>query len=65
MVKTAQAVERGTTRYLSIREAAEILRVSKPTINRYLSLKKLKRLKVGRRTLIEYNDLMNLIREAA
>jgi len=33
MATKAQVVERSTTRYLSVKEAAEILRVSKPTIH--------------------------------
>jgi excisionase family DNA binding protein len=64
MKKTNQTADRSTPRLLSIKEATELLRVSKPTIDRYLSMGKLKRLKVGARTLIEYNDLINLIREA-
>ena len=51
-------------KFLSIPDAAELLTVSKGTIKHYLGIKKLKRFKVGTRTLLDYNDVLSLVREA-
>jgi excisionase family DNA binding protein len=59
---TASAVTSGD--YLSIREAAQILKISEISIRRYLTQKKLRRLKVGSRTLIRSSEVLGLIREA-
>jgi excisionase family DNA binding protein len=49
--------------FLSVSQAAELLTVSKVFIRRYLSLRKLKRYKVGARTLVSRTDVLNLVRE--
>ena len=49
--------------FVSVAEAAELLRVSVVSIRRYLGQKKLKRFKVGARTLLQRNDVMALVRE--
>lgn len=51
-------------RFLSIPEAAELLTVSKATIKHYLGIKKLKKFKVGTRTLLDYDDVLSLVRQA-
>jgi excisionase family DNA binding protein len=52
------------TQFMSIAEAAELLRVSQVSIRRYLGQGKLKRFKVGSRTLLRHSDVMALVREA-
>lgn len=42
---------------LSIEETSEVLRVSKESVKRLLRAKKIKRVKVGNRTLIKEADL--------
>jgi excisionase family DNA binding protein len=49
--------------FLSVREAADLLRIGKQSIHRYLRLGKLKKFKVGSRTLIRHDDLLALVRE--
>jgi excisionase family DNA binding protein len=55
---------RATAEFLSIEEAAELLRVSKATIKRYLGLKTLRKYKFGRRTLLSYDDVVSHVRQA-
>jgi excisionase family DNA binding protein len=50
--------------YLTIKEAATFLRVSPVTVARLLRDRKLKRFKVGGRTLIRQRDAEALVREA-
>jgi excisionase family DNA binding protein len=50
--------------FLSIQEAAELLRVSPVTIKRYLWLKKLTRYKVGTRTLLDRQNVLSIVRQA-
>jgi len=50
--------------YLSVAEAADLLRISKVSIRRYLGMGKLKKFKVGARTLIRREDVLALVREA-
>ena len=50
--------------FVSVQEAAELLRVSVVSIRRYLGQGKLKRFKVGSRTLLRHSDVMALVREA-
>lgn len=51
-------------RFLSVQEAAELLRISQVSIRRYLGQGKLKRFKVGARTLLLHDEVLGLIREA-
>jgi excisionase family DNA binding protein len=50
--------------FLSVSQAAELLTVSKVSIRRYLGMGKLKKFKVGARTLIRRDDVLALVREA-
>jgi len=47
----------------TIKEVAEMLRVSKPTVYRMMSDGKLKPLKLGKRTLFEESELNRFIEE--
>lgn len=49
--------------FVSVQEAADLLRVSQVSIRRYLGQRKLKRFKVGSRTLLRHSDVMALVRE--
>jgi excisionase family DNA binding protein len=51
-------------RLISISTGAEMLNLSQVTIRRYLTQKRLRRFKVGSRTLIKVGDLMGLVKEA-
>jgi excisionase family DNA binding protein len=51
-------------RFVSVQEAAEMLRISQVSIRRYLGQGKLKRFKVGSRTLLRHDEVMGLIRES-
>jgi excisionase family DNA binding protein len=51
-------------RLISIPTGAEMLNLSQVTIRRYLTQKRLRRFKVGSRTLIKVGDLMGLVKEA-
>ena len=63
--KTSKSVasDRAESQFLSIQEAAELLRVSQVSIRRYLGQGRLKRFKVGARTLLRHDDVMSLVRE--
>lgn len=50
--------------FLSVQEAAELLRISPVSIRRYLGQKKLKRYKVGARTLLKAADVLGLVEAA-
>jgi len=50
-------------RLVSVPDGADLLSVSQVTIRRYLTQKKLRRFKVGGRTLIKVGDLMALVKE--
>lgn len=50
--------------YVSVKEAARLLKVSEISIRRFLTEKKLRRFKVGSRTFILHSELASLIREA-
>ena len=56
---------RGVGQFVSVERAAELLSVSKVTIRRYLGLGKLRKFKVGSRTLLRHDDVMGLIREVS
>jgi excisionase family DNA binding protein len=49
--------------FLSVREAGDLLRIAKQSIHRYIRLGKLKKFKVGSRTLIRRDDVLALVRE--
>lgn len=59
-----EATKAGQQQFLSVQEAADLLRVSVVSIRRYLGQGKLKRYKVGARTLVRHSDVMALVREA-
>lgn len=61
MTRTQKPVPQGP--FLSVREAAELLRIGKQSIHRYLRLGKIKRFKVGSRTIIRREDVLALVRE--
>jgi len=50
--------------FVSVREGAALSKVAEITLRRWLTQKKLRRYKIGSRTLIKTSDLMGLIREA-
>jgi excisionase family DNA binding protein len=52
------------SQFVSVAEAADLLRISKVSIRRYLGMGKLKKFKVGSRTLIRREDVLALVREA-
>jgi excisionase family DNA binding protein len=49
--------------YLTVREAAQLLRLSEISVRRFLTLKKLKRFKAGARTLLLESEVRGLIKE--
>jgi excisionase family DNA binding protein len=49
--------------FLSVMEAAALLRIAKQSIHRYIRLGKIKKYKVGARTLIRRDDALALVRE--
>jgi len=51
-------------KFLSVREGAAFSKVSEITLRRWLTQKKLRRYKIGSRTLIKASDLAGLIHEA-
>ena len=53
-----------STDFITVKEAAAILKLSEISIPRFLTQKKLRRFKVGARTLIRLSEAMSLIREA-
>lgn len=50
--------------FLSVAQAASILQISEVSIRRYLGQKRLRRFKVGSRTLLRREDVLALVREA-
>jgi excisionase family DNA binding protein len=48
--------------FLTVREGAALLRLSEVSIRRYLTQKKLRRFKVGGRTLLMRSDVLGLVR---
>jgi len=49
---------------LTIIEAAEVLRLSKNTLNNWLSQGKLKRVKIGRKTFVSRQEVNQLLEDA-
>lgn len=69
MLKTAIAKGAAQTStaaedFLTCRETSELLRLSEISVRRLLTEKKLKRYKIGARTLIRKSEALALIREA-
>jgi excisionase family DNA binding protein len=64
MQKTKSAASRSQPQFVSVKEAAELVRLSQVSIRRYLGQGKLKRYKVGSRTLLRYDNVMALVQEA-
>jgi excisionase family DNA binding protein len=62
-MKTAKAVEKEGRQYITVSEAAELVRVSEVSIRRYLGQKKLKKFKFGGRTLLNRSDVLGLVNE--
>jgi hypothetical protein len=50
-------------RLVSVQWAAEFLSLSDVSIRRYLTLKRLRRFKVGGRTLVKIGDLLKLVKQ--
>jgi excisionase family DNA binding protein len=58
------AAPSASTDFITVKEAAALLKLSDISIRRFLTQKKLRRFKVGARTLIRVSEAMSLIREA-
>ncbi|EDP75545.1 helix-turn-helix domain-containing protein [Hydrogenivirga sp. 128-5-R1-1] len=54
----------GERRLFTVKEALEYLRISRPTFYRLIKQGKIKPVKIGKRTLIDKNDLDRLIEES-
>lgn len=61
----AQAVKQAATagEFITVREAAALLKLSEISIRRFLTVKKLRRYKVGSRTLLHASEVRSLIHE--
>jgi len=49
---------------MTVKEASEMLRLSKNTLNNWLSQGRIKRVKIGRRTFIARQEVENLLNSA-
>lgn len=49
--------------FVSIPGAAGLIHISEASVRRYLTQKKLRRFKVGGRTLVKISDVLGLVRE--
>jgi excisionase family DNA binding protein len=49
--------------YVSVKEAARLLKISEISVRRFLTLKRLRRFKVGSRTLVLQSEVLALVRE--
>lgn len=58
------AVVPAANQYVTVREAARLLKLSEISIRRFLSQKRLRRFKVGSRTLLLHSEVVGLIRES-
>lgn len=61
--RSAPSDSRACVAFLSVKEAADMLKLSQVSIRRYLGQGKLKRFKVGARTLIRQDDVIALVHE--
>jgi excisionase family DNA binding protein len=50
--------------FISVAEGAALIGVSKPTVWRAIRLKKIRRYKVGTRTVIKPEDVLSIVQEA-
>jgi len=50
--------------FITCKEAAALLKLSEISIRRFLTQKKLRRYKVGARTLLRHDEVLGLVREA-
>jgi excisionase family DNA binding protein len=55
--------EKQAREFLSVTEAAQLLSISEVSIRRYLTQKKLRRFKVGSRTLLDRAAVLALVHE--
>jgi excisionase family DNA binding protein len=62
-VPNAKAVEKEERQYITVAQASEILHLTDVSIRRMLTQKKLKRFKVGSRTLLDKSAVLGLICE--
>jgi excisionase family DNA binding protein len=63
-MNNAKVVEREAARqFMSVADAAKLLSVSEVRVRRLLGQKKLKRFKVGSRTLLDRADVLGFARE--
>jgi excisionase family DNA binding protein len=62
MKKTKSAIQENAT-FLTVQEAAEFLHLSPLTIYRRIAQGKLRKFKVGSRTLVRHQDVLGLVRE--
>lgn len=66
-MKSKAATDKGSAsdddRFIHVKEAARLTTLSEISIRRYLTQGKLRRFKVGGRTLLKYSDVIALIRE--
>jgi excisionase family DNA binding protein len=60
----AAAVKNDPDAMVNVREAAALVRLSEVSIRRYLTQKKLRRYKIGGRTLVRKSEVLGLIKEA-
>jgi excisionase family DNA binding protein len=49
--------------YLTVREAADLLRLSEISVRRFLTQQRLRRFKAGSRTLLLRSDVLNLVKK--
>jgi Helix-turn-helix domain len=65
IVKSKIQAGHETSPYITVREAAEILRMSEISIRRYLTKKILVRYKAGGRTLLRHDEVVAMIKPEA
>jgi len=64
-MSTSRATETQTAipKMISVKEAADILRLSEISVRRFLTQQKLRRYKAGGRTLLKLTEVLSLIKE--
>jgi len=63
MENTRQNAAATAEEFLTVRESAALLKLSEASIRRYLTIKRLRRFKVGSRTLLKRGDVLGLVHE--
>lgn len=63
MKELANQMLNETLKLYSVKEAGELLSLSPSTIRKYISRRKIASVKIGRRVLIPYEVLANLVRQ--